>query len=147
MATKYQSAALWGSISYTKTSATAGFLVPPSLAQCVNNNRSSLLNFRTAHWCPKIFVRKNYKFEILQTRKFPDLRYLKSFVEQIVAHNQSNHFRSHKTLTGVTHTFLFIITILFCALAQELGLCQTFRNHMREQKRSDHAQWTFLLLM
>ena len=144
MATKYQSAALWGSISYTETSATAGFLVPP---QCVNNNRSSLLNFQTAHWCLKIFVRKKYKFEILQTRKFSDLWYLKSFVEQNVAHDQSNHFRPHKMLTGITHTFSFYYYNLVSRFGPGIGPCQTFRDRTRKQKRSEQAQWAFLLLM
>ena len=35
----------------------------------------SALNFRKAGSYPKILVHENYKFKILQTRKFSDLRY------------------------------------------------------------------------
>ena len=41
------------------------FIVPPSRASCVNNNRSSSWNFWMTCWFPKIFVHKNYKIKIL----------------------------------------------------------------------------------
>ena len=55
------------------------FVVPPSLAPCVSNNRLWLLNFWMACWYPKKFVHVYDKFKILRAQIFSNLRYLNKF--------------------------------------------------------------------